>query len=141
MISFLDSPRMGRINLQCRPERGCDVDHVHHACHREWLRVELARHAPKSCHGRHLFILHFGLGTRRVLGIWTSTSWDSAPEIIALTMNSHATERLHNTGAGIDTVKPFQQKVKIRYRDGHLEYVFRDTVGGSSCIRPNREYA
>jgi hypothetical protein len=72
---------------------------------------------------------------------WTSTSWETAPEILALAMNSQATERLHNTGAGIDTVSPFQEKVKVRYRHGHLEFVFQDNNIDGSSVRPNQEYA
>jgi hypothetical protein len=72
---------------------------------------------------------------------WTSTSWNTAPEIITLAMNSSPTEHLRNTGAGIDTVKPFQQNVKIRCRDKRLQYVFGDTSEGSDNIRPNLPYA
>jgi hypothetical protein len=63
---------------------------------------------------------------------WSSTSWDSAPEIMALAMNSQPT---------VDTVKPFKEKVNIRNRNGHLEFVFQDTRDDGSSVRPNAEYA
>lgn len=72
---------------------------------------------------------------------WTSTSWETAPEIIALAMNSQPTEKLHNTGSGIDTVRPFKEKVRIRSRDGHLEFVFHDNNDGCSPVRQNTECA
>jgi hypothetical protein len=72
---------------------------------------------------------------------WTSTSWGTAPELLALAMKSQAAGRLYNTGAGIDTVTPFKERVRIRQRNGHLEFIFNDTIDGACSVRPNVDYS
>jgi hypothetical protein len=70
---------------------------------------------------------------------WTSTAWDSAPEIAALALRSEKSRKLKNTGAGIMTTEVFEERVRIRDKDGHLEYVFTDTEGGWR-VSKNRAY-
>jgi hypothetical protein len=61
--------------------------------------------------------------------------------MISLAMNSQPTAHLRNTGAGIDTVHPYNAKVKIKIGPyGHLEYMFEDTRGYGS-VRSNVLYA
>lgn len=73
---------------------------------------------------------------------WTSTAWETLPEIAALAMNSRRTEVLHNTGAGIATVGVFEETVKVRARDANnLEFVFDDTQQNVFLVRKNRPYA
>ena len=71
---------------------------------------------------------------------WSSASWDTTPEIIALAINSRAPEQMQNTGAGIETINPMRQKVSIRYVDSRLEYVFGGAVDRGGPVRPNRMY-
>lgn len=76
---------------------------------------------------------------------WSSTSWDSVPEIAALAMNSQSTEKLKNTGAGISTAGVYEERVWIRARDDHLEFVFKDTGAGTggqntTVIHRNQPY-
>ena len=71
---------------------------------------------------------------------WSSTAWDSTPEIVALAINSRTPESMHDTGAGIDTINPMRQKVTIRYIDSKLEYVFRGALDRGAPVKPNREY-
>ncbi|KAL9617461.1 MAG: hypothetical protein Q9160_007724 [Pyrenula sp. 1 TL-2023] len=69
---------------------------------------------------------------------WTSNSWDSAPEVVALAMSSQPSKKLENTGAGIQTVELYEEKVQIKARDDHLEIVFQDTGFGSETIEANK---
>ena len=71
----------------------------------------------------------------------SSSAWDSVPEIIALAAQSQRSMHMQNTGAGIDTITPLKQKVRVRNVDGHLEYIFEDTYIKGSAVRPNRQYA
>ncbi|KAK4983231.1 hypothetical protein LTR50_007351 [Elasticomyces elasticus] len=82
-------------------------------------------------------MLHFGWSSWTG---WTSTSWETAPEIAALAMNSKPTNRLRNTGAGIATTAVFKENVRIMAKDGHVVMVFKDKEGGHSTIKPNRAY-
>lgn len=68
---------------------------------------------------------------------WTSNSWDTAPEVVALAMNSQPSGKLENTGAGIQTVQVFEENVTIKTREDHLEIVFQDTDFGAEKIRAN----
>jgi len=45
---------------------------------------------------------------------WTSTSWSTMGELVALTMNSPPDERLRNTSAGVHKLRTWQQRVRIR---------------------------
>jgi hypothetical protein len=58
----------------------------------------------------------------------SSSVWDSVPEIVALAAQSRSPPSLQNTGAGIDTIDPLKQKVRVRNIDGHLEYIFDGTA-------------
>lgn len=75
--------------------------------------------------------------------LWTgysSTCWDTLPEIAALAVNSERTDKLRNTGAGTATVGVYEEKVRIMVKDNKLEFVFRDTDRDADMIRPNEEY-
>ena len=72
---------------------------------------------------------------------WTSTAWDTMPEIAALAMSSKQTAKLRNTGTGIYTVGVYQEAVRTRVREQHVEFVFNDTKEGSDTIIPNEKYA
>ena len=61
----------------------------------------------------------------------SSDAWDSAAEVIALTMNSSPTRYLQNTCSGIYGMRPFQATVRIvaigpapGEKEDHLELVF-----------------
>jgi hypothetical protein len=70
-----------------------------------------------------------------------SEAWKKTPEMISLAMNSQPTAVLHNTGAGIETIKPYKAKVKIKVGPrGCLEYIFEDTEVNTDSIRPNERY-
>lgn len=57
----------------------------------------------------------------------SSTAWDSAAELFALTMNSSPTEVLQNTCAGIVGRKALGTNVRVMATTpGHLEMVFGD---------------
>lgn len=70
----------------------------------------------------------------------TSSAWDSVPEMVALALQSQRSFAMQNTGAGIDTIAPMKQKVRVRNVDGHLEYIFDDTYLNGSGVRANRKY-
>ena len=72
---------------------------------------------------------------------WTSTTWDTMPEIAALAMSSSQSSRLHNTGAGIYTMRVYQENVKTRVRDQRVEFVFEDTREGSGTLLTNQHYS
>lgn len=62
--------------------------------------------------------------------------------MISLAMNSQSTAALRNTGAGIDTIQPHKAKVKIKVGpQGHLEYIFEDSLGYKNFVRCNEPYA
>jgi hypothetical protein len=76
---------------------------------------------------------------------WSSGSWETVPEIAALAMNSQRTDALRNTGAGIATTGVYEERVRIRVRDDHLEFVFEDTEASTACqstavINRNEKY-
>lgn len=67
-----------------------------------------------------LFTLRTGL---------TSQSWDTISEIVALAMQSHPTQALRNTCAGIVTTTVFKRFVKVGttiQAEDHLELLFED---------------
>jgi hypothetical protein len=72
---------------------------------------------------------------------WSSTAWDTTPEIVALAINSRCPEQMLNTGAGIETINPMRQKVTIRYIDSKLEYVFKSGIGQGGRLRPDHPYS
>ena len=72
---------------------------------------------------------------------WTSTAWDTMPEIAALAMSSSQSSRLQNTGAGIYTMRVYQENVKTRVRDQRVEFVFEDTREGSGTLLTNQHYS
>ena len=72
---------------------------------------------------------------------WTSTAWDTMPEIAALAMSSTQTAKLQNTGAGIATVGVYQETVRTRVKEQHIEFVFDDTREASSMVLVNEKYA
>ena len=73
---------------------------------------------------------------------WSTTAWETMPEVAALAMNSQQTDRLYNTGGGIDTRGVYEERVKIRVREDRLEFVFSDTDnGGCSNVNNNQKYS
>ncbi|KAJ5364551.1 uncharacterized protein N7496_010264 [Penicillium cataractarum] len=71
---------------------------------------------------------------------WSSSSWDSIPEIVALAMQSTPTEILENTGAGISTTRVFSEPVQVWDMGQRLELTFRDTRNGGIEIKENETY-
>ena len=77
----------------------------------------------------------------------SSSTWDTAAEIIALAMNSSPTHFLQNTCAGIIGIRTFQTNVRVMAvdsgKDGkeHLELVFGDVPSlKHSLLMENQEY-
>lgn len=70
----------------------------------------------------------------------SSSSWESISEIVALAMQSRATEYLRNTGPGISTKDIFRSPVQIRDVGQRVELTFVDTSDGSRTIQENKEY-
>jgi hypothetical protein len=71
---------------------------------------------------------------------WYTSSWGTASELTALAMNSTPSDKLENTGGGIDTINVFKEKVNIRLKGGRAQMVFRDTMGGEK-LKEGEEYA
>lgn len=72
---------------------------------------------------------------------WSSASWDSTQEIVALAINSRMPYSMHDTGAGIDTIKPMKEKVVVRDMKSRVEYVFRGQLDRGAPVRPGRYYS
>lgn len=53
----------------------------------------------------------------------SSTAWDSASEVVALSMNSRPATELQNTCAGIQTTRVFEHKVRIASTMGTQDHV------------------
>ncbi|OJD30976.1 uncharacterized protein BKCO1_5300050 [Diplodia corticola] len=72
-----------------------------------------------------------------------SNAWDTTPELVALAMNSARTQKLNNTGAGIDTSNVFKEMVRVEVKEGdRLEFVFEDTKETTSdAFYKNNYYA
>ena len=51
----------------------------------------------------------------------TSSSWGSISELVALAMSSNQSERLKNTGAGIDDDEDFEQRTQVIDKYGSLQ--------------------
>lgn len=71
---------------------------------------------------------------------WASTMSESSMEVAILTANSRPSRKLLNTGAGVDTLGIYTERVRVRARDEKLELVFRDTEEGSERIKKNHAY-
>ena len=62
--------------------------------------------------------------------VWTgetSSSWDTSGEITTLAMNSRRTQKLVNTGAGIESTKVFRERVRVVAIGDHLELAFEES--------------
>lgn len=70
----------------------------------------------------------------------SSSSWESISEIVALALQSRATDYLRNTGPGISTKEIFRSPVQIRDVGQRVELTFLDTRDGSKTIQENKEY-
>ena len=70
----------------------------------------------------------------------TSSSWDSISELVALAMRSDRSERLVNTGAGIDSFGIFKQRAQVIDKDGHLQLAVGGPVGQYDLVKPNEYY-
>ena len=57
----------------------------------------------------------------------TSSSWDSGGEIAALALNSSQTDKLRNTGAGIESTEVFAEQVRVIAVGDRLELAFDHT--------------
>ena len=80
---------------------------------------------------------HMGYTLRR----WeTSNSWDSISELVALAMRSDQSERLVNTGAGIDSFGIFKQRAQVVDKDGRLQLAVGGPVGHYDLVKPNEYY-
>jgi hypothetical protein len=59
--------------------------------------------------------------------VWTTKSWGSMGELLVLAINSHRSEKLQNTCAGIDLSSTWRRKLKIRETEqSHLGLVVHD---------------
>ncbi|QIX01993.1 hypothetical protein AMS68_007510 [Peltaster fructicola] len=70
----------------------------------------------------------------------SSSTWDTEPELTALAVNSERSVAMHNTGAGIHSIKTMEQVVKVRTKDDRLELVFHDTIPGGKTVEPGHVY-
>jgi hypothetical protein len=71
---------------------------------------------------------------------WYSSGWGSPSDLTALAMNSEPTDKLKNTGGGVETIQVFKEQVTVRVRDDRLQMIFRgDAVG--SALKPGNLYA
>ncbi|KAJ5106416.1 hypothetical protein N7456_003091 [Penicillium angulare] len=71
---------------------------------------------------------------------WTSSSWDSIPELVALALQSNSTVALKNTGAGISTAALFREPVQVLDVRRRLKLTFRDTEGDGFPVKENETY-
>ncbi|KAJ5161366.1 hypothetical protein N7492_006758 [Penicillium capsulatum] len=70
----------------------------------------------------------------------SSSSWESISEIVALALQSRASDYLRNTGPGISTKDIFRSPVQIRDVGQRVQLTFPDTSDGSRMIQENKEY-
>ena len=76
-----------------------------------------------------------------ITGNWTSNSWDTVTELLALAVNSKPTERLANTSAGIKKTVTWEEMVKIREVDERrLELVFGGRTDAGERAKMGKEY-
>lgn len=64
-------------------------------------------------------------------------------EIAALAMNPTPTEKLNQTGNGIETMEVLRENAKVRIKDdtdGKLEVVFDDTNGSASNVEKGGKF-
>jgi len=75
--------------------------------------------------------------------MWTgnsSSSWDSVADMTALAMNSRSSQRLQNTGAGIETPAVYKSRVRIRDDEVKVNVAFDDTFSGTLRLQANKTY-
>lgn len=65
----------------------------------------------------------------------SSSTWGSAPEVTTLAMNSSYTQELQNTGAGIQTVEVFKNRVKVEEKEERLQMTFNSNERSSDGCR------
>ena len=70
----------------------------------------------------------------------TSSSWDSISELVALAIRSDRSERLVNTGAGINSFAVFKQRAQVVDKDGRLQLAVGGPVGQYDLVKPNEYY-
>ncbi|KAJ3523773.1 hypothetical protein NM208_g12327 [Fusarium decemcellulare] len=77
---------------------------------------------------------------------WVSADWGSSPEVAVLVMTAEPSKEFDQTGAGIETLKPYESKVRVKEVDGNLKMFISDgrerSVGedGAGYVRPNEAY-
>ncbi|KAH6984231.1 hypothetical protein BKA56DRAFT_613982 [Ilyonectria sp. MPI-CAGE-AT-0026] len=71
---------------------------------------------------------------------WSSSSWDTIPEVVALALQSKPTAMLENTGAEISTTNVFSSSIQILDVDGQVALTFRDTQDGGLLVKENEAY-
>lgn len=57
---------------------------------------------------------------------WSSASWGSPPDVVALALNSASSDAFRNTGTGIRTTGVHKERVAVGAVDGNLEMIFGD---------------
>lgn len=70
---------------------------------------------------------------------WSTEEWGTGIHVTALAMNSESTEKLTNTGAGIEATATYSSIVKIQVKDEKAQLVFEDTETGVKVV-PNKTY-
>lgn len=78
-----------------------------------------------------------------VYTVWnreTSSSWDSISELVALAVRSDQSERLVNTGAGINSLANFKHRTQVIDKDGRLQLAIGEPVGQYDAVKPNEYY-
>ncbi|KAK4954245.1 hypothetical protein LTR10_007675 [Elasticomyces elasticus] len=72
---------------------------------------------------------------------WTSSAWDTPPELTALALNSERTNAMHNTSAGVHSSNTFGSNVRFQAKDGAVQMVFnRSRVYGEPIV-PGQTYS
>ena len=128
----------------------------------DWLRLDIEvqrygygyqwRGSKTVQFGISILLVHVAMAVSHFMFVlWTinvkhegvGSSWEQITELIALAVNSKSTNRMENTGAGIETWGTWQEIVSVREtRAGHLEMVFgEDAKTINSLVEAEKRYS
>ena len=88
----------------------------------------------------HLSIALIHLVYTTLYNTETLSSWGSVSELVALAMSSDQSERLENTGAGIDSDAIFEERTQVIDKGGRLQLAVGDPAEPYEPVEANKEY-
>lgn len=71
---------------------------------------------------------------------WSSGAWDTTLELTALALHSDKSDAMHNTGAGIHSIRTMEQRAVVRARNDCVEIIVGPDVRGAQKLQYGQLY-